>query len=111
MPYRSKVKIHIDGQAKDRRRLVMVDALPAWLTERSFEALLKLAFAAKAGAMGWVAGVELGQFGDYYQTIRRLRTDLKSSKANVRWLIENNRAKHFRLSVPPANITIDNGLR
>lgn len=108
--YRSSIKVHLDGRAKDRRHLVLLDEKEAWLTENSFEAILKLAAAAHATELGWVVCTELGTYDTYHQVVRRLKIDLKADGVETESLVENNKTKHYRLSVPPQNITINDGM-
>ena len=104
--YRSTVQVELDGRPKDRRHMVRVGARHVWLTDRSFEVLLKLAAAALATELGWVPGIKLGEPGSYHQVIRRLKLDLKAGGADADILIENSGSKQYRLSVPPSNILI-----
>lgn len=105
--YQSTAKVHLDGRADKRRLLMLVDGKEAWLTEQSFEAALRLAVAAKTEQMGWASSADLGEPDTYHQIIRRLKQDLKAADIDADELIENNRAKQYRISVPPANLTID----
>jgi len=105
--YQSDVDIHIDGRADKRRHLVRIDGKEAWLTEQSFSAALKLAVAAKTTEVGWASAGQLGEPDGYHQVIRRLKQDLKAADVDADKLVENNRAKQYRFSVPPRNITVD----
>jgi helicase len=105
--YLSDARIHLDGRAKKRRHLVVIDGQEVWLTGKSFDAMLKLSLAAKATPLGWLDFDHLGTIDTYHQVIRRLKKALKSSGADVDRLVENNGGKQYRLSVPPGNITLD----
>jgi len=105
--YLTNANIQIDGRANKRRHLIYVGGKESWLTERSFEAALRLAVASKTTELGWASGHELGEPDTYHQVIRRLKTGLKKANMDVDKLIENNGAKQYRFSTSPRNITID----
>jgi hypothetical protein len=107
VPYRAKATVHVDGQCQKRRYLVLVSGREAWLTEQSLEALLKLIVAAKTTELGWVSCEKIGDHDAYHQVIRRLKQDLTIGGVDAEPLIENNRAKQYRLSLPPRHITLD----
>ena len=104
--YRSNAVILLDGMARQRRYLVLVDGKEAWLTSRSFQTALMLALEAKKGGLGWLAGFRICR-ENYHQIIRRLKADLRPTGVDADKLVENNTAKGYRLSVPPQNITWD----
>ena len=105
--YQSTAKVHIDGRAEKRRHRVVVDGTEAWLTEQSFEAALKLAVASKTTGLGWVPCSAYGSSENFRQVVRRLKQDLQVTGIDPELLIENSGAKQYRLSVPPANVSID----
>jgi len=105
--YLSDARVHLDGRARKRRHLVIVDGKEVWLTERSFEAALKLALAARSTTLGWVDCDQFGSIDNYHQVIRRLKKTLKISGIDVDRLVENNGEKKYRFSVPPGNIGLD----
>ena len=84
-----------------------MNGVDAWLSERSFETALKLAVAARTTPLGWLGASEIGAFNNYHQVIRRLKRDLQRAGVEAGALVENNRSKQYRFSVPPRNITID----
>ena len=51
--------------------------------------------------------MELGGHDSYHQVVRRLKIDLKADGIDPDVLVENSKAKQYRLSVPPQNVTID----
>jgi len=104
--YQSDIAVHLDGRAQKRRYLVTLNEKEVWLTEQAFEAMLKLAVAAKTTELGWLTCDQLGTPGHYHQVIRRLKQDLQTEGIDVERLIENSRAKQYRLSVPPKHITL-----
>lgn len=104
--YLSSVEIVIDGRAHERRHLVIIGGKEAWLQAKSFEAALKMAVAAKTTDLGWVSALALGDHDTYHQVIRRLKKDLGVDNVEPDKLIENNKGKQYRLSVPPQNITV-----
>jgi helicase len=106
-PYRSQVSVTLDGRLERRRYRVCVDAREVWLTERSFEVLLKLAVAALVTELGWVPGTKFGEMDTYHQVIRRLKRGLASGGVDPEGLIENDGSKQYRLSVPPGNIAVN----
>lgn len=108
--YLSDARIHLDGRAKKRRHMMTIDGKEIWLTERSFGAALRLALAAKTSPLGWMDCDHLGSMDGYHQVIRRLKKSLKTSGIDVDRLVENNGAKQYRFSVPPGNITLDEGV-
>ncbi|GAB4232345.1 MAG: hypothetical protein OHK0028_07760 [Deltaproteobacteria bacterium] len=108
--YLSDARVHLDGRAKKRRHLVTIDGQEIWLTERSFDAALKLALVGKRTALGWMDCDRLGSIDSYHQVIRRLKKALKGSGIDVDQLVENNGAKQYRFSVPPFNITLDEAM-
>lgn len=105
--YQLDITVHLDGRAQRRRYLVKLNEKDAWLSERSFEALLTLAVAAKTTDLGWVSRDRLGTRETYHQVVRRLKQDLLVDGIDVERLIENNRSKQYRLSVPPQHVTFD----
>ena len=105
--YQLDITVHLDGRAQRRRHLVKLNEKDAWLSERSFEALLTLAVAAKTTDLGWVSRDRLGTRDTYHQAVRRLKRDLRVDGIDVERLIENNLSKQYRLSVPPQHITLD----
>jgi hypothetical protein len=107
IPYRSDAKVHFDGRPDRRRRLLVIDGRETWLREASFEAALKLAVAARTTQLGWVSAGAFGESETSYQVIRRLKQDLAPSGIDPESLVENNGAKQYRCSAPPANLTFD----
>jgi hypothetical protein len=106
--YLSDIAVHIDGRASNNMRyLVTLDGKEAWVRSASFEAILMLGIAAKKNELGWLPARNLGDPDNYYQIIRRLKKDLDVDGVDIGGLIENNRAKQYRLSAPPNQITID----
>ncbi|MFH1022102.1 MAG: DEAD/DEAH box helicase [Planctomycetota bacterium] len=105
--YQANVTIHIDGRTQERKHLVLVQGKKAWLSAKSFDVILRMVVAAKKTDLGWVDYPDIGEVSSYHQAIRRLKTDLVESKVDADNLIENSRAKQYRISVPPQNITID----
>ncbi|GAB4240879.1 MAG: hypothetical protein OHK0028_19170 [Deltaproteobacteria bacterium] len=105
--YQSAARIHLDGRAKRRRHLVLIDGTEVWLTERSFQAALALAVAARGNPLGWADCDRLGSMDTYHQVSRRLKKALSASGIDAERLVENNGAKQYRFSVPRENITLD----
>jgi len=105
--YLSSIQIEIDGQLERRRYLVRVGGKGVWLTEKSFDVMLKMAVAARVTELGWVPGSKFGEMDTYHQVIRRLKLDLKAGGVDPEGLIENDGSKQYRLSVPPGNITVN----
>lgn len=105
--YRSDAMIHIDGRSSRRRYLVTLNKKDAWLSERSFSVMLELLVAAKTSELGWMPFERLGTHETYHQVVRRLKKDLQAGEVDPDLLIENNRSKQYRLSVPPEHITFD----
>ncbi|MCK6470846.1 MAG: DEAD/DEAH box helicase [Planctomycetes bacterium] len=105
--YQSDIAVHLDGRPQKRRYLVTLNEKEVWLKEQSFEAMLKFAVAAKTTELGWLTCDQLEASGHYHQVIRRLKQDLLVEGIDVERLIENNRAKQYRLSVPPKHITLN----
>lgn len=105
--YQLDITVHLDGRAQRRRHLVRLNEKSVWLSERSFEALLTLAVAAKTSDLGWVSCDQMGTRETYHQVIRRLKRDLLTDGIDVERLIENNLSKQYRLSVPPQHVTLD----
>jgi helicase len=105
--YHSDAKIHLDGRCGKKRHLVKIDELEVWLSEQSFETLLKLAAAAKTACSGWMGHDCIGSPDHYHQVLRRLKRNLQRDGVKDDNLIENNLAKQYRLSVPPGNITMN----
>ncbi len=104
--YKSNEAVHFDGRVMNNRHMVTFGRKKAWLTLRSFQAALALAVAAKTVECGWLGVDGLGGFKSYHQVIRRLKQDIQDAGADPS-LIENSRAKQYRLSLPPQNISID----
>ncbi len=105
--YLSDARVHLDGRAKKRRHLVLINDKEVWLTDRSFEAALKLTLAARDTTLGWVDCDQFGSIDNYHQVIRRLKKALKGSAIDVDRLVENNGEKRYRFSVPAGNISVD----
>jgi len=107
-PYLSDAKVHVAGRPKGRRYLVQVDGRDIWLTYQLFEAALKLAIAAKTSDLGWLKAdaLTVGEPSSYYQVIWRLKQELRRKGVDADALIENS-PQHYRISVPPANVTVD----
>ena len=78
-----------------------------WLTEKPFETALKLAHASQNGKLGWLGALELGEIDTYHQAIRRLKRALAAGGVDPGTLVENNKAKQYRFSVPARNVTVD----
>ena len=108
--YQSNLRVHLDGRAKKRRHLVLLNEREVLLTEQSFKVLLELAMAAQNTELGWVGCDRLGDPNHYHQIIRRLKRDLKASGLEIEPLIENNAAKRYRLSVPPTHVSVNQKL-
>ncbi len=89
-----------------KRFMVAVNDKELWIQEQSFVILTKLAVAAKTTTDGWTGALQAAGT-DYHVAFHRLREDLQPSGENAEFLVENDEAKQYRLSVPPANITIN----
>jgi helicase len=105
-PYLSTARLHVDGSVDGKRYLVKVNDGEAWLTAGPFVATVKLAVRALTTELGWRPGPDLGG-KRYHQYVSRLKQELDVAGERAAKLIENNRAKEYRFSVPRANVTID----
>jgi len=97
--------IHLDGQIRKKRYLILVDGKEAWVRRQPFEAAFRMAIQARQDS-GWVSGIKLSQ-DKYHQVFHRLKQDLECTGVDASALIENNAYKQYRFSIPQENITLD----
>jgi len=58
--YLCDATVVLDGRAQKRRHLASVNGREVWLRERSFEAMVKFAVAAKTSDLGWLSCAQIG---------------------------------------------------
>jgi hypothetical protein len=61
----------------------------------------------KRDGTGWVRGDDFGPNEAHYKHVQRLREELQTKDGGTTELIENDGAKRYRLSIPPAQIGLD----
>ncbi len=104
-PYRTRHRFHFNGECRKRRYLIRVNGKDAWVRLDTFTCLWKLAVALLNVPPGW-----LRDFHDNaHSAIYRLKQDLAKVTGLDGDCIENDGHGQFRLSVPPENVTYDEG--
>jgi|GEM_PF-2594394 len=78
------------------------------LTDRSLEILLRFAVALKGNNCGWVHKDEIASNLSARRLISRLKSQIRNHTLNMDGkFIESDGDGHYRLSIPPNNLTID----
>lgn len=96
------------GTPYKRRLQILINDHAAYVTETSFDLLLKFALALQKTQDGWVHKTELLLPDAHCQCISKLRQQLKPytlSKSGE--IIQNNHCHCYRLAVPKENITLN----
>lgn len=108
MNYACQDNIEITGRPLKKRNKVFINGYAMGLTDRSLEILLRLAVASKGTKGGWVHKDEITSNLSAPQLISRLRSEIRNHTLNKDGkFIESDGTGHYRLSIPPTNLTID----
>lgn len=100
--------LELDGGACGERFLARVDGAAVPLTAKSFKYLLKLAVARLMGEDGWIYKDEIEAGFNQARYLYRMRGELESGLAGVRWAVyENNRLGYYRLGLEAAAISVN----
>lgn len=99
---------HLVGKPKKRRLEIRINTHAAYVTETSFDLLLKFALALKKNKEGWLHKDALDIPDERGQCLSKLRRQIKPCTKNKSGrIIENNYFGFYRLCIPPENISLD----
>ncbi len=101
------VKLEIAGRRQKQRTVITLNGKTVSLSPQPFETLLRLAVANKSDGVGWRLESDFPVGESIYKVMERLRDQLEPSGIKKDDLIENDGAKRYRLSIPPALIELD----
>lgn len=99
---------YLVGKPKKRRLEVRINSHAAYVTETSFDLLLKFALALKKNKEGWLHKDALSIPDERGQCLSKLRRQIKPYTKNKSGkIVESNYFGFYRLCIPPENITLD----
>ena len=102
-------RLEMTGQQDNRRMLIRLNDRLFGISEKSFEALLRLAIARLEESEGWIDKNDLGLTeGGITQGISRLRESLLDFQQDQETsIIENDNRGHYRLTIPASQIVVN----